>query len=562
MRANSTIACCPIHTAVWASWGDPIEYANSLGLGLSTFVSVGNKADISGNDLLNYWESDLRTTLILLYLESFGNPRKFSRIARRVGRAKPIVAVKSGRSPAGARATASHTGALLAASDVTVDALFRQAGVIRTDTLEAMFDVASLLANQPPPRGRRVGIITNGGGPGILCADACEAEGLEVPLLAEESQTRLRAFLPPHAGVGNPVDMIASAPAEHYRQTIRVVAADPGLDALIVIFVPPLVTRADDVARAITEAARELDGSTPVLTVFMSARGVPDPLKAGDTRIPSFAFPESAAIALACVARYGAWRARPLGSPPRYEDLLRSEASLIVTKALGRGDGWMPPDDVHALLACYGLPVIDQRLVRTPAEAAKAAQDLGGAIALKAISPGVLNKTDLGGVRLHLRGTQEVQAAAAQIVAALSSKGHPPETFVVQRMAPPGVEMIAGVVHDAQFGPVVACGAGGTLVELVQDVSVRLTPLTREDASEMVRELKTYPLLTGFRGAAKADVAAFEDALLRISVMVEDLPQIAELDCNPIIVHEHGATIVDARLRIMAFEPPSLFARR
>jgi acetate---CoA ligase (ADP-forming) len=220
-----------------------IEYANSLGLGLSTFVSVGNKADISGNDLINYWESDPRTDVILLYLESFGNPRKFSRIARRVARTKPIVAVKSGRSPAGARATSSHTGALLAASDVTVDALFRQSGVIRTDTLEELFDVASLLASQPPPKGRRVGIITNGGGPGILCADTCEAEGMEIPALTDDTQATLRAFLPPQASVGNPVDMIASAPADHYREAIRAVAADPGVDALIAIFVPPLVTR-------------------------------------------------------------------------------------------------------------------------------------------------------------------------------------------------------------------------------------------------------------------------------------------------------------------------------
>ncbi len=539
-----------------------IEYASSLGLGLSTFVSVGNKADISGNDLINYWESDPRTDVILLYLESFGNPRKFSRIARRVARTKPIVAVKSGRSPAGARATSSHTGALLAASDVTVDALFRQSGVIRTDTLEELFDVASLLASQPPPKGRRVGIITNGGGPGILCADTCEAEGMKIPVLTDDTQATLRAFLPPQASVGNPVDMIASAPADHYREAIRAVAADPGVDALIVIFVPPLVTRAEDVARAINQSVHELDGGKPVVTVFMSARGVPDALKTGAVRIPSYAFPESAAIALARISRYGEWRARPLGSLPRFEGLHRDEAGRVVARTLARSDGWMPPEDVHALLVNYGLPVIDQRLVRTPADAAMAAQAIRGETALKAVIPGVVHKTEFGGVRLHLHGAKEVQTAAEQMAVMLASKGHPPEGFLVQQMAASGVEMIAGVVHDAQFGPIVACGAGGTLVELLRDVSVRLTPLTREDASEMIRELKTYPLLTGFRGAAKADVAALEDVLLRIGVMVEDLPQIAELDCNPIIVHEHRAAIVDARVRVVAFEPPSLFARR
>jgi acetate---CoA ligase (ADP-forming) len=540
-----------------------IEYANSLGLGLSTFVSVGNKADISGNDLINYWESDPRTDVILLYLESFGNPRKFSRIARRVGRTKPIAVVKSGRSQAGARATSSHTGALLAASDVTVDALFRQAGVIRTDTLEQLFDIAAFLANQAPPKGPRVGIITNGGGPGILCADTCEAEGLQIPLLTSESQAKLRAFLPPTASVGNPVDMIASAPAEHYREAIRVVAADPGVDALVVIFVPPLVTRAEDAARAIVEAVRELGGNKPLLTVFMSARGIPEALKAGaDVRIPSYAFPESAAIVLARAARYGAWRARPLGTLPRFDGLRQDEAARVVTRALGRGDGWMTPEDVHALLACYGLPILDHRVVPTPEETSKAAQDLGGPIALKAIIHGTVHKTDLGGVRLNLRGPQETRAAAQQMTATLASKGYSAEAFLIQKMAPSGIEMIAGVVHDTQFGPVVACGAGGTLVELLRDVSVRLTPLTREDASEMVRELKTYPLLAGFRGTPKADVAALEDVVLRIGTMVGELPQIAELDCNPIIVHEQGATIVDARIRVVAFEPPSLFARR
>ena len=538
------------------------EFARSLGLGLSTFVSVGNKADISGNDLINYWESDPLTDVILLYLESFGNPRRFSRIARRVGRTKPIAVVKSGRSAAGARATSSHTGALVAASDVTVDALFRQAGVIRTDTLGELFDVATLLAHQPPPRGRRVGIITNGGGPGILCADTCEAEGMEIPVLGEGSQARLREFLPAQASVHNPVDMIASAPAEHYRKSIRVVAADPTVDALIVIFIPPLLTRPDDVARAIVEAVREAKSGKPVLAVFMLAEGAPAALNGTDVNIPSYAFPESAAIALARVARYGEWRERPAGTAPRFEGLRRNEAGTIVAAGLRRGEGWLTPDEVHAVLACYGLPVVPQRVVTVPAAAGRAAEELGGEVVLKAIAPGLLHKTDLGGVRLHLRGAEEVRDAAKQMADALASQGHHPTGFLVQSMAAPGVEMIVGVVHDPQFGPVVACGAGGTLVELLRDVSVRLAPLTEQDAAEMVRSLKTYPLLTGFRGQPAADVAALQDVLLRVSAMVEDLPQIAELDCNPVIVQPAGAAIVDARVRVAAFEPPALLARR
>jgi acetate---CoA ligase (ADP-forming) len=539
-----------------------IEYANRLGLGLSTFVSIGNKADMSGNDLLNYWESDPMTDVILLYLESFGNPRRFSRIARRVGRTKPIVAVKSGRSPAGARATSSHTGALIAASDVTVDALFRQAGVIRTDTLEELFDVAACLANQPVPKGRRVGIVTNGGGPGILCTDACIAEGLEVPLLAEASQARLRAFLPSEAGVGNPVDMIASAPAEHYRESIRIVAEDPAIDALIVLFVPPLVTRPDDVAHAIVDAVRAMEHRKPVLSVFMSAKGMLDELTAADFRIPSFGFPESAAIALARVAQYGDWRRKPLGTVPQFDGLRRVEGAAIVASALARGDGWLAPEETHALLSCYGLPVAPQRVVATAVEAGAAGEALGGPVVLKALGPKILHKTELGAVRLHLEGRHAVQAAAEDMAERLTTAGYAPAAFLVQPMVPPGIEMIVGVVHDPQFGPVAACGAGGTVVELMRDVSVRLTPLTEQDAEEMLRDLKTYPLLTGFRGQPPADVAAVCDALLRTSAMVEDLPQISELDCNPIVVHEHGAVIIDARIRVVPTDPHSRLTRR
>ncbi len=531
-----------------------IDYATSLGLGLSTFVSVGNKADISGNDLLNYWETDPHTDVILLYLESFGNPRRFSRIARRVGRTKPIVAVKSGRSRAGARATTSHTGALLAASDVTVDALFRQAGVIRTDTLEELFDVAALLAHQPVPHGRRVGILTNSGGPAILCADTCEAWGLEVPVLTEATQQRLRAMLPGEASVGNPVDMIASASAENYREAIQIVAADPNIDAMVVIFIPPLVTRTEDAARAIVEAARALNDTKPLLTVFMSARGVPDALRTSDVHIPSYAFPEAAAIALARAARYGEWLKTPLPAPVVLESIRREAAGEIVAGTLRRGGGWLEPSEVHALLACYGLPCVAQEVVRTADDAAAAADRLGGHVALKAVAAGLVHRSDVGAVRLDLSGADQVRTAAAAMAARLEAIGLPPTGYIVQKMAPRGVEMIAGVVHDKQFGPIVACGAGGVLVELLGDVCVRLTPLAREDAREMLRCLKTYPLLTGFRGAPPLDTAALEDALVRLGAMAEDLPDIAELDCNPILVHEHGATIVDARIRVARAE--------
>ena len=539
-----------------------MAFAGSLGLGISTFVSVGNKADISGNDLLRYWESDDDTDVILLYLESFGNPKKFSEIARRVGRKKPIAVVKSGRSAAGARATSSHTGALIAASDVTVDALFRQAGVVRTDTLAELFDVASLLANQPLPSGNRVGIITNAGGPGILCADACEARGLEVPVLSRDSQARLRDFLPAGASVANPVDMIASAPAEHYRRAIEIAGTDENVDSLIVIFTPPLVTRAEDVAQSIVEAVQQIENRKPVLSVFLSAQNAPKELREGNVSIPSYSFPETAAIALARATRYSHWRDRRETYPARFGNIRTDEAAAVVADALARGEGWLRPDEVAQICACYGLPLIEQRVVSNAEEAAEAAAELGGDIALKAIAPGLVHKTEAGAVRLRLHGPEAVRAAAREMGERLSAHGHSPSGFVVQKMAPRGVEMLVGVVHDPQFGPVVACGAGGVQVELLKDVSVRLSPLANEDAAEMVRELKTYPLLTGFRGSPPADVAALENGLLRLSAMVEDLPQIAELDCNPFVVHETGATILDARIRVTTVEPRPLFGVR
>jgi len=539
-----------------------IDHANSLGLGISTFVSVGNKADISGNDLLRYWESDDRTDVILLYLESFGNPKKFAQIACRVGRHKPIVVVKSGRSKAGARATSSHTGALIASSDVTVDALFKQAGVIRTDTLEELFDVASLLSNQPLPKGNRVGIITNAGGPGILCADACEARGLEIPVLSENSRDTLKSFLSPGASVANPVDMIASASADQYRETIKIVAADDNVDALIVIFTPPLVTRAGDVAQVISEEVQKLNRNKPVLAVFLSASGVPEELKLADVRVPCYRFPETAAIALSRAARYREWRSRPETTAAQFKDIRRDEAAGVVAAALARGDDWLTPDEIATLFSCYGLPLVEQGVGSSPDDAGEIAARLNSEVALKAIAPGLIHKSDVGAVKLNLRGAEQVTHTARELAASLTKHGSKPTGFLVQRMAKPGVEMLVGVVHDRQFGPIVACGAGGVQVELWGDVSVRLTPLSIEDSTEMIESLKTYRLLKGFRGAPPSDIDALRDGLLRVSAMVEEIPQIAELDCNPFVVYEQGAVVIDARVRVAATEPRRLFGVR
>jgi acyl-CoA synthetase (NDP forming) len=288
----------------------------------------------------------------------------------------------------------------------------------------------------------------------------------------------------------------------------------------------------------------------------MSARGVPDQLRAEDLHIPSYAFPEAAAIALARAARYGEWLRRPVPAAPALPDLRRREAAAVIAAALRRGSGWLAPDEVEAVLACYGLPFVDQRVVSTIAEAAAAAAQFGGPVALKAIAVGVVHRSEVGAVQLGLEGADRVREAAEAMTRRLAEAGAPVTGYVVQRMAPRGVEMIAGVVHDRQFGPLIACGTGGVLVELLGDVRVRLTPLAREEAQEMIRELKTYPLLAGFRGQPPADVAALEDALVRLSALADDLPDIAELDCNPIIVHQRGIAIVDARIRVEPAMPP------
>lgn len=534
-----------------------IDYARSLGLGLSSFVSMGNKADISGNDLLNYWETDPRTDVILLYLESFGNPRKFARIARRVARKKPIVAVKSGRTSAGVRAASSHTGALLAASDVTVDALFRQTGVIRTETLEGLFDVATLLANQPLPKGRRVAVVTNAGGPGILAVDSCVAHGLEVPELLETTQEQLRALVPPHASVINPVDLTAPATAEVYRRAIPLVANDASVDALIVIYLPPLRVPSEDVARAIVEAAREVNAlGKPMAAVFLSSHGVPEALQDSEVRIPSYAFPEAAAIALARAAQYAEWRERPLTPAPDFPDIRRDEAASVIASVLGRGGGWLDPAETARILSCFGIRLVEQELVATPEEAAQAAARLGGLLVLKAVAPGLTHKTERGAVRLGLESPAAVEAAAREMQERLSREGFTALRFLVQRQVVGGVELLVGVTHDRHFGPVVVCGLGGVLVELLRDISVRLTPLAVEDAREMLRELKGFPLLTGYRGSPPVDIAAVEELLLRVSALAEELPDVAELDLNPVIARADGVVVVDARIRIEQAEPP------
>ncbi|HSE96660.1 MAG TPA: GNAT family N-acetyltransferase [Blastocatellia bacterium] len=525
-----------------------LDYARRLNIGISTFVSVGNKADVSSNDLIQYWADDPRTQVILLYLESFGNPRKFGRIARRIARVKPIIAVKSGRSTAGARAASSHSGAL-ASTEAAVGALFRQAGVIRTDTLEELFDVANLLAHQPVPAGRRVAILTNAGGPGILAADSCEAHGLELPSLNDATIAELRTFLPPAASVANPVDMIASATAEDYRRAMTAILKDSSVDSLIVIFIPPLVTGPETVAAAIIEAAATAPDK-PVLANFMSAEGVPDILD----RIPSYTFPEAAATALGRVTTYGEWRRRPEGKVPRFDDIRVDDARAAVEQALARGGGWLSAVEINTLFDAVGIAVAKTSYASGREEAVAAAADTGFPVAVKAVGPAILHKTEVGGVALGLMDEKAVRAAYDDMAARLGDKL---AGVTVQEMVTGGIEVVVGATLDPTFGPLVLMGSGGVLVELLRDVAFRMHPLTDADVEEMMSEVKGMQLLRGYRGAPPADEAALREMVLRVSALLELCPHIQEMDANPVKVLQKGAIVVDARIRVERLAPPS-----
>jgi len=527
-----------------------MSQAAGLGIGISDFVSVGNKADVSGNDLLQYWADDPHTDVILMYLESFGNPRKFARLARRIARAKPIVAVKSGRSAAGRRAASSHTAAL-ATPDIAVDALFRQAGVIRVDTLDELLATAMLLAHQPVPEGRRVAIVSNAGGPGILAADACAGAGLEVPELSESSQGALRALVARDATVRNPVDLVAGATAEQFERALRIALQDDGIDALLAIFVPPLVTRAQDVARAIASAS-EGAGDKPVVACFLGKAGVPEELRGENGRrtIPSFAFPEAAAHALGRVAGLADWRRRPTGTVPVFGDIDLPGARAIVASALDmHPDGaWLDPDDAGALLACFGIPAAAFSVVSGLESAVAAADELGYPVALKTAVPEIVHKSDVGGVALDLDDAAAVERAYIHMAQALGGAMGP---TVIQQMVAPGVETIVGVTHDPSFGPLVLFGLGGVTAELLADRAFRIVPITDEDAHELVRSLRGSPLLFGYRGRPDVDTGALEELLLRVGQLADELSEVAEMDLNPVVVSPDGVIAVDVKIRIV-----------
>ncbi len=535
-----------------------LDFARQRDLGLSTFISVGNKADVSGNDLLQYWEEDPKTDVVLLYLESFGNPRRFARLARRVSRSKPIIAVKSGRTLAGKRAAGSHTAAM-AASDIAVEALFNQTGVIRAQSLEEMFDLAAMLGNQPLPKGRRVGVITNAGGPGILCTDSCEANGLTVPELSKRTQASLRKFLPAAASVSNPVDMIASAPPEHYRKTIECVLNADEVDALIVIYIPVMNTELGPVRSAIAEgiaATRKKNGANkPVLACLMSDKEGSGTLQVENKKIPAYRFPEAPAMVLGKAAGYAEWRKEPPGIIPDFEDIDPKTARKICETALKeRGPGWLTAQECRDVLKTMFLPLPQGDVAKTAEQAAEAAAKVGYPVAVKLASHELIHKTEIGGVRLNLKNAEEVREAFNEIRKRLevSGKVQAVEGVIVQPMISDGIELMVGATEDPSFGPLIAFGLGGIHVEVLGDVCFRVNPLTDKDAARMVRQIRGFKLLQGYRGHPAADLEAIENLLLRISRLVDDVPEITELDLNPVFALPpgQGCMIADTRIKV------------
>ncbi len=560
-----------------------LEHLRRLGIGVTSFASVGDKYDVSSNDMLTWWERDEQTKLAILYVESFGNPRGFARTARRVGRSLPVLTVIGGRSAAGQRAAASHTAAA-ATPLVTQEALFAQAGIIATHSLGELVEVAAYLSCQPLPAGRRVAIVSNAGGAGVLAADACGDAGLTVATLAPMTQRRLARLLPPGAAVAGPVDTSATVSVKAFRACLETVAADESVDAVLAIGVPtavadlsvailsarldkPIAATMLDQAATVSLLPADADGAPPGPGVAgpgadsANPGGVSAPAADSQAKIPVYSFPESAAWALGHAVRYREWRDSQSGRVPELGDVDAAGARALITAFLTANPdgGWLAEADAAALLASYQIEMITTCTVANLDEVRAAAAKLGGHVVLKGEVTGVVHKTDAGAVKLDLRTDAEIADAYAELTADF---GASLQRVLVQPMLAGGVETIIGVVHEPVFGPLVVFGLGGVATDVLGDHMARLAPLTDTDAAQMISGLRAAPLLLGHRGSPAVDTGALADLMLRVSRLADDLPEIAELDLNPVIARPDGTHIVDVRIKISPADPRDPFLRQ
>jgi acyl-CoA synthetase (NDP forming)/GNAT superfamily N-acetyltransferase len=527
-----------------------------LGIGVSSFASLGDKCDVSGNDLLMWWEQDPATKLALLYLESFGNPRKFSRTARHVGATMPVLTVHAGRSEAGQRAATSHT-ASAATPLVTREALFEQAGITATRDIGELLDTAALLASQPLPGGGRVAIVSNAGGAGVLAADACADAGLDVAVLDGQVQGEIRRWLPAGAEVTGPVDTTATVTPESFRRCLELIAADDGVDAILALVVPTAVAQ---LSPAVCSANLAKPAALVLLDQADGVRLLPSEAD-GHGPIPAYAYPKSAARALGHAARYGAWRSRIPGRVPEFADLRPDQARTLINGFLDRAPegGWLSSTEVDTLLRCYGIAQVATSRVASEQAAVEAAGQFAGPVVIKAEVPGLVHKTDAGAVQLDLHGSEEVRAGYRALAARFGSRM---SAALVQPMITGGTEVIIGVVHEPVFGPLVVFGLGGVATDVLADRTARLTPLTDTDSAAMIRSIHAAPLLLGHRDAPPADLPALQDLVLRVARLADDLAQVAELDLNPVIARPDGTHVVDARVRIQPTQPVDPYLRR
>jgi acetate---CoA ligase (ADP-forming) len=540
-----------------------VTAAGRIHLGLSSFISLGNHTDVSVNDLIEYWDEDQATDVILLYLETIVDPQRFRRIAGRTARKKPIVVLKAGRTEAGQSAAGSHTAAL-ATNETAVDALVKQCGLIRANTLEEFLALATGLSAQPLPAGCRIGILTNSGGPGVLCADSCAAAGLTVPELSKQTQSTLASFLPPTAALRNPVDVIGFATEDQHAQAVVTLLTADEIDALIVVHVSVRAKDNDPVAagiiRGIRTARQTVGRNKPVYICWMAEGDSERAFTVDRETIPTYPQPEIPARIISRALVYEAWQRQPLGKAPDFSDLDFSAAKTLCTKALSeRGAGWLTTEETRALLAAMKLPLVQGTVATSAEEAVTLAQKIGYPVALKLASHQILHKTEIGAVRLNLADEQAMRDAFDAVRSRLEQDHQldAMEGVLVQPMLSGGVEVLVGMTRDQLFGPLIAFGLGGIHVEILGDLQFRLAPLTDRDAVEMVRAIKGYRLLQSYRGRPAVDLKAIEDVLLRISHLAEAIQEISELDLNPIFAlpEGQGCRIVDARIRVAAIAP-------
>lgn len=540
--------------------GGILNILKDLNLGFAQFISIGNQADVNAETALEYWENDDDVKQILLYMESIQNPANFRKLAQRITKKKPILALKAGRSAAGASAASSHTGSL-AGADKAADALLKQCGVIREFSLKNLFANAKAFSNCPIPKGNRVAIVTNSGGPGIMATDAVCESGMQMAKISDKTKEELRSFLPSAASVKNPIDMIASAPIEHYKQTLETTLKDPEVDMVMVIYLPFLGLKDIDVAKALMEIKAK-NPEKPILGVFMTTSEFFTEISNMDVNMPFYMYAEEAAEAMTRLDQQRRWMARPEGKMPCY-DVDKAKAEKIIKAAVAEGREQLTTLESIDVLDAYGIRACKYGLATNEAEVVELGNSIGYPVVMKMTSKTTSHKTDVGGVRVNIQSEEQLRAEYKDLIEKLTEKGllDGLEGVIIQEMVKGSREMVCGIATDPQYGPMMMFGLGGVFIEVLKDVTFRIAPLTDVDAEEMMKSVKSYKLLEGARGTKPADMEQIKETILRLSQMVSDFKFIDELDINPLLISEKtGEGIaVDGRIKVRMDEVKEYF---